>query len=215
MFGLLIIFILCFLQREQLYTYLAAPLLKQLPAGNTLIATQVTAPFLAPMKLSFILAIFLNIPICCYHLWSFIAPGLYIQEKKSILPLVILSCILFYLGMLFAFVIICPLALKFFANCAPHGVSIMTDIANYLDFMLAMLFAAGVAFQIPIVTIMLIKFGIVTKYQLAKMRPFMIVLAFILGMLLTPPDVVSQILLALPMWGLFELGLLLVQAPKA
>ena len=210
--AITVLFCFIFLQADTLYTQIATPLLKQLPAGSTLIATQVTAPFLVPLKLSFIASIFIAMPFVLYQIWAFIAPGLYKQERKIILPLAIASCCLFYLGNLFAFYVICPLALAFFAQAAPSGVTVMTDISNYLDFMLTLLFSSGLAFQIPIVTTLLIRLGIMDKTQLANKRSYVIVLAFILGMLLTPPDVVSQILLALPMWGLFELGLLFSSA---
>ena len=174
-----------------------------------LIATEVAAPFVVPMKLSFMFAIYVGAPFCFYQIWSFVAPGLYKHEKSYVFRLVILSCLLFYSGMLFAFFVICPLALKFFTSCAPMGVVIMTDISNYLDFILNMLFAAGVAFQVPIVTAITIKMKFLSKSQLYQVRPFIIVLAFVLGMFLTPPDVVSQILLAVPIWMLFEAGVLL------
>ncbi len=207
-------FIILFTFSDDLYTWIATPLLRQLPPGGTLIATQVTAPFLVPMKLSFIVAIIISMPFLLYNIWAFIAPGLYKHERKTVLPMAVASSILFYFGMAFAFYVICPLALGFFAKCSPQGVTVMTDITSYLDFMLTILIAAGMAFQIPIFTAVIIKLNIMSKQQLAKQRPLVIVGAFVLGMLLTPPDVVSQILLALPMWGLFELGLIFSTSQK-
>jgi len=208
-FGL---FLGLFLIDESLYTIFAKPLLAQLPTGSSLIATEVTTPFMIPMKLAFILAIFLSIPYLLYELWSFMAPGLYPQEKQKIRPFLVGSTLLFYGGVAFAYYIICPMALSFFARCAPAGVRVMTDIQAYLDFVLRVLFAGGIAFQVPIVTLALIKSNVVSIAQLEHLRPYVIVAAFVVGMLLTPPDVVSQILLALPMWGLFEVGLLLAKS---
>ncbi len=205
----LILFFGLFWKDEKLYTFIAKPLLKQLPAGGQLIATEITSPFTVPMKLALVTALILAIPYILYQLWAFVAPGLYKQEKKTILPFLIASIVLFYLGMIFAFYIICPLALGFFTHTAPQGVLVMTDIRYYLDFILLILFSSGIAFQVPVVTLALIQAGIATTQQLSYIRPYVIVGAFVLGMLLTPPDVVSQILLALPMWGLFEAGLLL------
>ncbi len=193
---------------DKLYTFIARPLLSQLSMGGQIIATEVTSTFMVPMKLAWVAALILVMPYMLYQLWSFIAPGLYKQEKKTIAPLLICSIILFYLGLCFAYYLICPLALGFFAKSAPKGVSVMTDIRSYLDFVLTLVLSAGLAFQVPVITISLIQARVVTTKQLAYLRPYVIVGAFIVGMLLTPPDVVSQILLALPMWGLFELGLL-------
>ncbi len=193
---------------EQLYSWIAKPLLSQLPAGSHIIATAVTTPFMVPMKLAMLLAFFISIPYLLYEIWSFMAPGLYAKEKKNILPFLITSTILFYIGVGFAYYIICPLALGFFAKCAPAGVLVMTDIQSYLDFVLSILFAGGIAFQVPMVTLILLQSGFMSLAQMEHCRPYVIVAAFVLGMILTPPDVVSQILLALPMWGLFEGGLL-------
>lgn len=205
-----VIFITCFYYSKELYANIANPILKILPSGSNLIATSVTTPFLIPLKLSLFFSLLIAVPYFLFHIWKFIKPGLYKHERKNILPLLISSILLFYCGLLFAFFVICPLALSFFINCAPQGVQVMTDISSYLDFIVTICFAAGLAFQIPVVTRVLIQANIVTKQQLREKRRYVIVLAFILGMLLTPPDVVSQILLAMPMWGLFELGLLLV-----
>ena len=208
------VFIILFSFSNTLYTWISAPLLNQLPPGSSLIATQVTAPFLVPMKLSFITSIVISVPYLLHNIWAFISPGLYSNERKGLLSIVILSSLLFYLGMLFAFYVICPLALNFFYKASPSSVKVMTDITSYLDFMITILIASGSAFQIPIFTILIIKLNIISKKQLEKHRPLVIVCAFIIGMLLTPPDVISQILLALPMWGLFELGLLFSKQSK-
>jgi len=196
---------------EHLYAWIAKPLLSQLPAGSSIIATAVTTPFMVPMKLAMIFSFFVTIPYLLYEIWSFIAPGLYLKEKKRVLPFLITSTVLFYSGVVFAYYIICPMALGFFAKCAPNGVLVMTDIQSYLDFVLTVLFAGGVAFQVPIITLALLQSGLVTISQMEHCRPYVIVAAFVVGMILTPPDVVSQILLALPMWLLFEGGLLLAK----
>lgn len=206
---ILIIFTITFFFRNNLYSNIAKPLLSQLPSSNNnLIATNITSTFLVPLKLSFLFTILISMPFILYKIWSFIAPALYKHERKIVTPLVIISCILFYTGVCFSFYIICPLALKFFIDCSPPGVTVMTDLAEYLDFLSTMIFSAGIAFQIPIITILLLRLNIITQQQLIEKRSYIIVLAFILGMILTPPDVVSQILLALPIWGLFELGIL-------
>jgi sec-independent protein translocase protein TatC len=211
----LLFFLALFYIDEYLYTEIAKPLLTQLPAGSSLIATEVTSTFMAPMKLAWILALFLAIPYLFYQLWSFVTPGLYANEKRAFLPFLIASTFLFYLGIAFGYFIICPMALGFFAKCAPAGVSMMTDIGAYLNFVLGILFASGIAFQVPVITLALIKANWVTMAQLIYLRPYIIVAAFVLGMILTPPDVLSQILLALPMWGLFEIGLIFAKYLKA
>ena len=172
-----------------------------------MIAIDVASPFLIPFKLVIYLSIFLVIPYILYHLWSFIAPGLYTHEKKLIFPLIISSSILFYLGAAFAYFVVFPLIFVFFIGIAPTDVAVMTDIGRYLDFVIALFFAFGFSFEVPIVTVLLITSGITTKEKLALKRPYIIVGAFTLGMLLTPPDVISQVLLALPMWILYEIGL--------
>jgi sec-independent protein translocase protein TatC len=204
----LCLFLALFCIDEYLYTWIAKPLLSQLPIGSSMIATEVTTPFMVPMKLALIFSFFLAIPYLLHEIWSFIAPGLYMKEKKMILPFLVTSTFLFYSGVLFAYYIICPMALGFFAKCAPVGVLVMTDIQAYLDFVLTVLFAGGIAFQVPIITLALLKSGLFTITQLEHCRPYVIVGVFVISMILTPPDVVSQILLALPMWFLFESGLL-------
>lgn len=202
------VFVICYYFSNSLYTLIAQPFLKQLPAGASLIATQVTAPFMVPLQLSFLCALLICVPYLLYQTWAFISPGLYKHERKNIAPTIVMSCILFYCGIVFALLVICPVALKFFTSCAPTGVTVMIDIGSYLDFVVTIAIATGIAFQIPIITNLLIRSGIMSKQDLISKRRHVIVLAFVLGMLLAPPDVISQILLALPMWFLFELGLL-------
>ena len=203
----LVIFIFLIPFSGEIYNILSIPLLNALPEGSEMIAIDVASPFLIPFKLVIYLSIFLVIPYILYHLWSFIAPGLYTHEKKLIFPLIISSSILFYLGAAFAYFIVFPLIFVFFIGIAPTDVAVMTDIGRYLDFVIALFFAFGFSFEVPIITVLLITSGITTKEKLALKRPYIIVGAFTLGMLLTPPDVISQVLLALPMWLLYEIGL--------
>lgn len=193
---------------NDLYHFLAEPLLNHLPESSTMIATEVASPFLIPFKLTLSLSILLAIPVLLYQLWAFIAPGLYDNERKLVFPLLFASTILFFLGIIFAYFVVFPLVFGFFTQAAPEGVAIMTDISSYLDFVLKLFFAFGLAFEVPIATLLLIWTGVSTVESLSKKRPYIIVGAFFLGMLLTPPDVISQTLLALPIWLLFELGLL-------
>jgi sec-independent protein translocase protein TatC len=206
----LIIFLALFPFASEIYSIIAEPLISALPVekNSQMIATGVISPFLTPLKMALILAIYLAMPYLLYQIWSFIAPGLYKQEKKLILPLVISSTILFYLGIVFAFFVVFPLAFDFLATIGPDAVNFAPDIANYLDFVLKVSFAFGVAFEVPIATILLIMFGATTKEKLQKNRPYIVIGAFVVGMLLTPPDVISQTLIAIPMLLLFEIGLL-------
>ena len=192
---------------NDLYAVLAAPLLKHLPEGTTMIATEVASPFLTPFKLALVMSVFVAMPMILYQAWAFVAPGLYKKEKKLVFPLMISSSLLFYLGMAFAYYVVFPLMFAFFHAVAPDGVAIMTDISKYLDFVLKIFFAFGLAFEVPIATILLVWTGFTTPEALTAKRPYVIVGAFVLGMLLTPPDLISQTLLALPMWALFELGI--------
>ncbi|MCG6862829.1 MAG: twin-arginine translocase subunit TatC [Chromatiaceae bacterium] len=193
---------------NDIYTYVAAPLMAQLPEGTSMIATQVASPFLTPFKLALVSAVFLSMPYLLFQLWSFVAPGLYRHEKRLAIPLLVSSILLFYLGMLFAYYVVFPLVFAFLTGTAPEGVAVMTDISHYLDFVLTLFFAFGIAFEIPIATILIVAAGITTPEDLGRKRPYVIVGVFVAGMLLTPPDVISQTLLALPMWLLFELGIL-------
>ena len=193
---------------NDIYHYLAIPLTSQLPQGANMIATGVATPFFTPIKLTLVLSFFLAIPAILYQAWAFIAPGLYKHERKLIAPLVISSALLFYLGMAFSYYVVFPLAFAFFTSTAPQGVTIATDISSYLDFVLKLFFAFGLAFEIPIATLLLCWTGATTPAKLKEKRPYIIVAAFVIGMLLTPPDIISQTLLAVPMLILFELGLL-------
>ncbi len=193
---------------SDLFHLLAEPLMRFLPEGAQMIAIDVIAPFFTPFKLTLILAAFLTIPYSFYHLWGFVAPALYQHEKKLILPLLFSSTLLFYLGMMFAYYIVFPLVFNFMVVMTPEGVSMMTDISRYLDFVLKMFFAFGIAFQVPVVTVILVAMEMTTPESLAEKRPYIIVGAFVVGMLMTPPDAISQTFLAIPIWILFEIGLL-------
>jgi sec-independent protein translocase protein TatC len=192
---------------NDLYHLLARPLMAHLPATNSMIATEVTAPFLAPLKLTLAVAIMLSVPVLLYQLWAFIAPGLYQKERRLILPLLVSSTFLFFLGIAFAYLVVFPLMFGFFTQAAPEGIAVMTDISKYLDFVLTTFFAFGIAFEVPVATVLLVWTGITNVESLREKRPYIIVVAFVVGMLLTPPDVISQTLLAIPMWLLFEAGL--------
>ena len=203
------IFLSLFYFANDLYEYLAGPLMAHMPEGSSMVAIDVASPFLTPFKLVFILSIVLAIPVILFHMWGFIAPGLYSHEKRLAFPILVSSSILFYIGMAFAYFVVFPLMFAFFTKVAPQGVAVMTDIGRYLDFVLKIFIAFGIAFEVPIITFVLVKLGITSAEQLAKKRPYVIVGAFVVGMLLTPPDVISQFLLAIPVWLLFELGLVL------
>ena len=192
---------------NDLYAVLAKPLLDQMQMGASMIATQVASPFLTPFKLALVAAILIGMPYILYQFWAFVAPGLYRHEKRLVFPLMVSSSFLFYLGMAFAYYVVFPLMFAFFQAVAPEGVEIMTDISSYLDFVLKIFFAFGLAFEVPIATVVLVWTGFTTPESLKQKRPYIIVGAFVVGMLLTPPDMISQTLLALPVWGLFELGL--------
>ena len=194
---------------QDIYHQLAKPLMAVLPENSSMIATDVAAPFFAPFKLTFIVAICLAIPYILLQVWQFIAPALYSREKRLMAPLVVSSTLLFYSGIAFAYFIVFPIIFGFFTSVAPEGVTVATDISNYLDFVLKLFFAFGLAFEIPVAILLMVWTGVSNRAALAEKRPYIIVGAFILGMLLTPPDVLSQTLLAVPMWLLFELGLVL------
>ena len=206
--SVLLVFLPLSFYANDIYSFLAEPLLKHLPANSTMIAIDVASPFLTPFKLALVAAVFLAVPIILYQFWAFVAPGLYKKERRLILPLLVASTLLFYLGVAFAYFVVFPLVFGFLTTTAPIGVSVMTDITKYLDFILTMFFAFGVCFEVPIFTIVLVWTGFVSRAELADKRPYVIVGAFIIGMLLTPPDAISQTLLAIPMWLLFEIGLL-------
>lgn len=203
------VFFLClFPFANDIYIWVATPLMAHLPAGTSMIATEVASPFLTPFKLSLVAAFFLSIPYTLYQMWAFIAPGLYAHEKRLVVPLVASSTLLFYIGMLFAYYVVFPLVFAFLTGTVPDGVTVATDIAKYLDFILTLFFAFGMAFEVPIATFILVWMGVTTPEKLVEKRPYIIVGAFFIGMLLTPPDVISQTLLALPMWLLFEAGVI-------
>jgi len=202
----MIIFAGLFSFANDIYHYLAMPLLAKLPSGQSMIATGVISPFLTPFKLALVASIFLAMPYILYQIWAFIAPGLYKHEKRLAFPLLVSSIVLFYAGMAFAYFVVFPLVFGFMATTAPEGVTLAPDISLYLDFALKLFFAFGVAFEVPIATILLVLVGATTPDKLTAKRPYIIVAAFVVGMLLTPPDVISQTLLAVPMWMLFEIG---------
>jgi sec-independent protein translocase protein TatC len=192
---------------NDLYLYLSEPLMRHLPETSSMIATEVASPFLTPFKLTLSTAIVLAVPYLLYQLWAFVAPGLYAHERKLVFPLLFASTVLFFLGIIFAYFIVFPLIFAFLTQAAPEGVAVMTDISSYLDFVLKLFFAFGLAFEVPIATLLLVWTGVSSIESLTDKRPYIIVGAFVIGMLLTPPDVISQTLLALPVWLLFELGL--------
>ncbi|HCO59726.1 MAG TPA: twin-arginine translocase subunit TatC [Porticoccaceae bacterium] len=204
---ILVLFVCMFPFANEIYGFVSQPLRAFLPESSTMIATQVASPFLTPFKLTLVLAIFAGMPVILYQTWAFIAPGLYKKERRIVLPLFASSVLLFYAGMAFAYFVVFPLAFRFFNAVSPENVAVMTDISSYLDFVLKLFFAFGIAFEIPIATILLIWTGIVTPQSLAGKRPYVVVFCFVFGMLLTPPDIISQTLLALPMWFLYEVGL--------
>ena len=207
--AVLILFLALFPFSEEIFTLVAEPLLALMPEGTSMIATSVTSPFLVPFKLVLLMAVLLAVPYLLHQLWAFVAPGLYSHEKRLAAPLLISSVVLFYCGIAFAYFVVFPLLFAFFIAVAPQGVAVMTDIGQYLDFIIAIFFAFGIAFEVPVATFLLILAGATTADSMAKKRPYIIVGAFVIGMMLTPPDVISQSLLAIPMWALFEIGLIM------
>ena len=209
--SVLVVFLCLFPFSEELFTLVAQPLIDELPENSTMIATQVAAPFLTPFKTTLWVALFVAMPVVIYQVWAFVAPGLYKKEKRFAVPLVISSIILFYCGVAFAYSVVFPLMFAFFNAVAPEGVAVMTDINNYLDFVLVLFFAFGLAFEVPIATVMLVWSGLTTPDKLAKSRPYVFLGAFVAGMLLTPPDVISQTLLAVPVYLLYEVGIIMAR----
>lgn len=203
-----VIFLFLLYFANDIYIYVSEPLRTFLPEGAGMIATEVASPFLTPFKLALVLSIFVAMPYILHQVWGFIAPGLYAREKHLVLPLFVSSLVLFYTGMAFAFYVVFPLVFGFFTSVAPEGVTVMTDINRYLDFALKLFFAFGLAFEIPIATVLLVWSGATSTRNLASKRPYVILGCFVTAMLLTPPDVISQVLLALPMWLLFESGII-------
>ncbi|WP_317932481.1 twin-arginine translocase subunit TatC [Halioxenophilus sp. WMMB6] len=205
--AVLVVFGGLFYFANDIYSFIAQPLKKFLPEGASMIATEVASPFLTPFKMTLFASVLVALPFLLYQIWSFVAPALYRKEKRLVLPLLVSSVLLFYAGMAFAYFVVFPLVFGFFTSAAPEGVTVMTDMGRYLDFVLKLFFAFGCAFEIPIATILLIWSGVTDSASLAKKRPYVIVGCFVVGMLLTPPDVISQSLLAVPMWLLFEAGI--------
>ncbi|WP_419571180.1 twin-arginine translocase subunit TatC [Rheinheimera sp.] len=205
--AVLLVFIALASWSADIYHLLASPLMSVLPQGASMIATDVAAPFFAPFKLTFIVALCLAVPYILWQIWLFVAPALYQKEKHLVAPLIVSSTLLFYLGICFAYFVVFPIVFGFFTSVAPEGVTIATDISSYLDFVLKLFFAFGLAFEIPVAVLLLVWTGAVDRKSLVEKRPYFVVIAFIMGMLLTPPDVLSQTLLAVPMCLLYELGI--------
>lgn len=207
MISIVVVFLVLAPFSTEIYNIISTPLISKLPAGTSMIATEVASPFLVPFKLTMYAALFISMPYLLYQIWAFVAPGLYLNEKRFAMPLLFSSIILFYAGTAFAFFVVFPLVFAFFTSVTPEGVAMMTDIGKYLDFILKMFFAFGLAFEVPIATILLIATGLVSIEGVREKRPYIIIGAFVVGMILTPPDVLSQFLLATPMLILFEIGL--------
>ena len=205
--AIVIFFLMLFPFANEIYTFIAAPIVQAIP-GSNLIAIGVISPFLTPLKMSLILAVYIAMPYLLYQIWIFAAPALYRHEKKLILPLVVSSALLFYTGLLFSFYIVFPVIFNFLSSVGPSSVDFAPDIQYYLDFILKVSFAFGVAFEVPIATILIIMFGVTSAEKLKKNRAYIIIGSFVLGMILTPPDIISQFLIAIPMWLLFEAGLI-------
>jgi len=199
---------------SEIYSFIASPLIDLLPNESTMIATEVASPFMAPIKLVLYVALLLSMPWLFYQTWMFVSPGLYKEEKKVTAPLMLSTIILFFSGVCFAFFVVCPIIFKFFIGMAPANIQVMTDINQYLSFIFKLLFAFGIAFEIPIATVIIIKSGIATRESLISARPYLIILFLVIGMLLTPPDIFSQLFLAVPMWLLFEIGILFSRNKK-
>jgi sec-independent protein translocase protein TatC len=217
MVALLVVFGVLFYWARDIYSFLAKPLLAELPAGSHMIAVEVAAPFFVPIKVTMFVSLVIALPFVLYQVWAFIAPGLYSHEKKFAIPLVATSTVLFLIGMAFAYFIVFPVVFHFVATFTPEGVEMNTDIQKYFDFVLALFLAFGLAFETPIAVVILTKMGIVSLKKLKESRPYVIVGAFVIAAIFTPPDVVSQLLLAFPIWLLFELGLLIsgfIEKPK-
>ena len=214
--GFVLTFIALFPFANKIYALLAAPMLVKLPAGGQMIATAVTTPFFVPMKVAMMTAFVISLPHTLYHAWAFIAPGLYAHEKKLMVPVIVASTLLFLIGMTFAYFAVFPTVFGFVVDSAPVGVAVMTDIGEYLDFVMTLFMAFGLAFEVPIAVVLVARFGWVTIAQLKEARSYVIVGAFVLGAIFTPPDIISQFMLAIPLWLLYEVGILVAQytAPK-
>lgn len=210
--GVIVTFLCLFPFANKIYTLLAEPMLAKLPAGGQMIATAVTTPFFVPMKVAMLAAVVISMPHTLYQLWAFIAPGLYQHEKRFAAPMVILGTLLFLSGMAFAYFLVFPVVFGFITATAPEGVAVMTDIGNYLDFVMTLFLAFGIAFEVPVAVVLLVKLGMVSVATLKEIRAYVIVGAFVIGAIFTPPDVVSQIMLAVPLWLLYEAGILVAGA---
>lgn len=206
--AVLIVFVCLFPWSSNLYTLLARPLLSKLPKGGQMIATDVTTPFFVPLKVALMAAFLIALPYILYQIWRFVAPGLYEHEKRLVWPLIVASTILFFCGMTFAYFVVFPIVFGFITSSAPIGVAVMTDIDKYLSFVLTMFMAFGMTFQVPVAVVLLVRMGFVTVAKLRDIRPYMVVGAFVVGAIFTPPDVVSQSMLAVPLWLLYEAGIL-------
>ncbi|MBI3901391.1 MAG: twin-arginine translocase subunit TatC [Nitrosomonadales bacterium] len=206
--ALLLVFVCLFPFAGQLYSLLAQPLLAKLPKGGQMIATDVTTPFFVPLKVAMMAAFLIALPYILYQIWRFVAPGLYAHEKKYVAPLIAASMMLFFCGMAFAYFVVFPVVFGFITASAPQGVAVMTDIDKYLSFVLSMFVAFGMTFQVPVAVVVLVRMGVVTTAKLKEIRPYMIVGAFVVGAIFTPPDVVSQFMLAMPLWLLYEAGII-------
>lgn len=205
--ALVVVFLCLFPWASKLYALLAQPLLAKLPKGGQMIATDVTTPFFVPLKVALMASLLIALPYILYQIWRFVAPGLYAHEKRMVVPLIAASTILFYCGMAFAYFAVFPIVFGFITASAPQGVAVMTDIDKYLSFVLTMFVAFGVTFQVPVAVVVLVRLGVVTTAKLREIRPYMIVGAFVVGAIFTPPDVVSQFMLAMPLWLLYEAGI--------
>ena len=206
--ALLLVFICLFPWASDLYALLAQPLLAKLPQGGQMIATDVTTPFFVPLKVAMMTAVLIALPYILYQIWRFVAPGLYAHEKRLVVPLIVASTLLFFCGMAFAYFAVFPVVFSFITAAAPEGVAVMTDIDKYLSFVLGMFMAFGVTFQVPVVVVLLVRMGVVSIEKLKEIRSYVIVGAFVVGAIFTPPDVVSQIMLAIPLWLLYEAGIM-------
>ena len=209
--ALLLVFICLFPWARDLYALLAQPMIASMPVGGQLIATEVTAPFFVPVKVTMMAAFVLALPYLLYQIWAFVAPGLYAHERRLVAPLIITSTVLFICGMAFAYYLVFPVVFHFMVTVAPAGVAVMTDIGKYLDFVLSLFLAFGVTFEVPVAVVILVRMGLVSVAKLKEIRPYVIVGAFIVGAIFTPPDVVSQVMLAVPIWVLYELGIFVSQ----
>ena len=207
--AVLLVFICLFPWASKLYTLLAQPLLSRLPRGGQMIATDVTTPFFVPLKVALMTAFLIALPYILYQIWRFVAPGLYAHEKRLVWPLIMASTVLFFSGMAFAYFVVFPVVFGFITASAPQGVAVMTDIDKYLSFVLTMFMAFGMTFQVPVAVVLLVRMGFVSVEKLREARPYAVVGAFIIGAIFTPPDVVSQPMLAVPLWLLFEAGILI------